>query len=123
MMKKVHILLILLLAVFLVPSGVFACGKSHSEMKCCKKEITSKTDKKECCKNKTSKDKKQTGCKGKCGQTLCSTSSVYSAISSPVSFEIQNDNFNFASKKQIFYSLETITSNGYSSIWLIPKIS
>ncbi len=123
-MKNNHIILIVLLAIFLIPSGAFACGKSHSEMKCCSKEITSKTVMKDCCKKTAhSKNKKQEGCNGKCGQTLCSTSSVNSAITASVLFEIEYDNFNFSSKKQKFPQSETVTSDGYSSIWLIPKIS
>ena len=121
-MKNIHFIIIILLAVFLTPSDAFACGKSNSEMKCCNKEISSNTNKKACCQKKTSKEK-QAGCNGKCGQALCSVSAGYSAIASLVSFDIIHDNFNFSSTKHLFYQSESITSDGYSSIWLIPKIS
>ncbi len=86
--------------------------------------MASKSAMKDCCqKNARSKNKKETGCNGKCGQTLCRTSSVNTAFTSTVAFEIQCDNFNFSSKKQKFYSSETLTADGYSSIWLIPKIN
>lgn len=116
-------LLIVLLAVFLMPSGAFACG-SHSEKNSCSKEMSSKTGMKDCCsKDSHSKSKKQKGCNGKCGHTLCSVSSVNIGIVSSIPVEIKDNIFNFSTKKQKFYQSVSFTSAGYSNIWLIPKIS
>lgn len=122
-MKNFHFLLIVLLAFFLTPGIALACGNGQSEMKCCSKEMTAKTTKKDCCQKKShSENEKQTGCKGKCGQALCSASAANSAVVSAASFEMEQNNFNFSSKKQRFYPSVSFTSDGYSSIWLIPKI-
>lgn len=122
-MKKFHILLIVLLGIFLVPTSTFAC-ESHSVNKSCGMEMSSKTKKKDCCsKDSESKSNKQNGCNGKCGQGLCSSSSVNIGIASFEQFRIQDALFNFSNKKQSFHQKVSFTSAGYSSIWLIPKIS
>jgi hypothetical protein len=121
-MKKIHILLIVLLGVFLMPTSAFACG-DHSNKKSCTKEMSSKAGMKDCCgKDSNSKSKKHDGCNGKCGHAMCSVSSVSIGIVSSFSTEIHENVFNFSTKKRKFYQSVSFTSAGYSSIWLIPKI-
>lgn len=107
---------------FFLPTSTYACG-TKTEKACCKKEKTSKTEKKDCCNGKHSKDK-DNSCGGKCGHSNCtsSTSMNFSLIST---FEIDftSTNFYFSSEKQKFYISKTFISSGFSSIWLIPKIS
>ncbi|NRT13956.1 hypothetical protein HNP99_000281 [Flavobacterium sp. 28A] len=120
-MKKFHILLIVLFGFFMMPNTTFACG--NSDRGSCTMEMSSKTKKKECCsKDSHSKSSKHKGCNGKCGQALCSSSSVNTAIPSAFQFEMQNSNFKFSTEKQKFYQTVSFTSAGYSSLWLIPKI-
>jgi hypothetical protein len=124
-MKKIHIYIVVLLGVFLMPNSAMACGNSNTSKETCSKEMTAKsTKKKSCCgTDSCSKKEKQKSCDGKCGHSMCSTSSVNSSLF--LSFEIENqiNNFFFASKKQKFYSSVAFLSDGYSSLWLIPKIS
>ena len=121
-MKKFHILLIVLFGFVMMPNTTFACGNSGSRS--CTMEMSSKTKKKDCCgKDSHSKSNKHDGCTGKCGKALCSTPSVNTAIASSIQFEINNANFNFSTEKQKFHQSVSFTSAGYSSIWLIPKIS
>lgn len=106
-----------------MPVTAVACGSSGAKDSC-SKEMTSKSDKKECCCSKPcSKEKKNKGCDGKCGHSSCTTSSVNMSFLLNTTFETPINVFNFSFEKQKFYSLNSITSDGYSSIWLIPKIS
>lgn len=107
---------------FFLPTSTYACG-TKTEKTCCKKETTSKTEKKDCCNGKHSKDK-DNSCGGKCGHSNCtsSTSANFSLIST-FEFDFNNTNFNFSSEKQKFYNSKTFISSGFSSVWLIPKIS
>ena len=121
-MKKIHMLFIVLLGVFLMPTSTFACG-SHSEKNSCAKEMSSKTGMKDCCsKDSKSKSKKHDGCNGKCGHAMCSVSSLNIGIVSSIPLEMDDNVFNFSTKKQKFHQSVSFTSAGYSSIWLIPKI-
>ena len=123
MIKRIHIVIIILtLGFFLLPTLSHACGTKTGKS-CCAKEKTSKIEKKDCCNSSNSKDK-DNGCEGKCGHPNCtsSTSINFSLIST---FEIDFTifNFNFLSEKQKFYNSKTFISSGFSSVWLIPKIS
>jgi hypothetical protein len=121
-MKKIHILLIVLLGVFLMPTATFACG-DHSVKKTCAKEMSSKEGMKDCCsKDSKSKSKSHNGCNGKCGHAMCSVPSLSIGIVSSIPSAINDDVFNFSTKKTKFYQSVSFTSAGYSSIWLIPKI-
>ncbi|WP_016988082.1 hypothetical protein [Flavobacterium sp. ACAM 123] len=121
-MKKIHIILIVLLGLFMMPNTTFACGNSDGGS--CTMEMSSKTKKKDCCeKDSRSKSNKHKGCDGKCGKALCSTPTVNTAIASHAQFEIDSANFNFSSEKQKFYQSVSFTSAGYTNLWLIPKIS
>lgn len=121
-MKKFHIILIVLFGFFMMPNTTFACGNSDSGS--CTMEMSSKSNKKDCCeKDSHSKSNKHNGCDGKCGKALCSTPSVNTAIASYTQFEIDNAIFNFSTEKQKFYQSVSVTSAGYTDLWLIPKIS
>ena len=107
-----------------MPTTAMACGGTSKE-KSCKKEITSiKKEQKSCCGNDSSKDDK--GCKGDCGQSKCSCSSPCPTTPFNLSTEIifQNNSYSFSliEKKQFSYVSPSI-SDGFQSIWLIPKIS
>lgn len=112
----------MLLGFFLLPSATYACGSgsgSHS----CKMEMSSKTKMKDCCNKKSnSKENKDKGCSGKCGQTMCSVSSVNIGIPATIQYEILNASFGFSEKKQNFSPSVSFLSDGYASLWLIPKI-
>ncbi|MFT5254637.1 MAG: hypothetical protein ACI87N_003714 [Flavobacteriales bacterium] len=121
-MKKIHVLLIVLLGVFLMPTSTFACG-DHSGKNSCSKEMSSKAGMKDCCsKDSNSKSKKHNGCNGKCGHAMCSAPSLHIGIVHSNPIENDDDVFNFSTKKPKFYQSVSFTSAGYSSIWLIPKI-
>lgn len=123
MSKKFCILLFVVFGFVMMPSIAFACG-TKMEKACCKKEMASKTEKKDCCGNDShSKSKNQNGCNGKCGQALCSSPSVNIGIASAFQLETHNNVFDFSTEKQKFYQSVSFTAAGYSSIWLIPKIS
>ena len=118
-MNKIHFILIVLLGFFLMPGTTYACG-SDSGNHSCKMEMSSKTKMKDCCSKKTkSKDK---GCSGKCGQLMCSVSSVNIGITSTIQYEIPNAILSFSEKKQNFSHSVSVPSDGYTSLWLIPKI-
>jgi hypothetical protein len=110
-----------MLGFFLLPALGYACG-TKSEKSCCKKEISSKTEKKDCCKNKQSKEK-DNNCGGKCGHSNCTSStSVNFSIISFYEIEFKNNNFDFSVEKSKFYHSETFISSGFTSVWLPPKI-
>ncbi|MEY3499846.1 MAG: hypothetical protein RL308_1515 [Bacteroidota bacterium] len=121
-MNKFHILVIVILGFFLMPTETFACA-SNSEKNSCNKETSANTEKMDCCKNDNhSKNKNNEGCNGKCGHSNCVTTSTQFSV---VFFEIQfnNSNFSFSDKKSNYFNSEDNLSSGFSSLWLIPKIS
>jgi hypothetical protein len=69
------------------------------------------------------KQKKNNGCNGKCGHAMCSVTSLNIGIVSPIPLAVEDNVFNFSNKRQKFHQSVSFTSAGYSSIWLIPKIS
>lgn len=107
-----------------MPISIYACGnKSHS----CKKEALSNTEKpqnKDCCGN--SKSSKNRGCAGKCGHSKCGCSSGSSScFSTNLTIEIlsPNNNLNFfTNQRNCFSDYSIAISDGFYSIWLIPKI-
>lgn len=118
-MKKIHILILVVLGIFLMPVSTFACG-SHSENHSCKKEMTSKTEKKDCC-GKNDSSKKE--CGGKCGHSKCGCSASGNLFAVTSEFHAANHTFDFSYGKQKFSTSETFVSSGFHSLWLIPKIS
>lgn len=122
-MKKIHFILLVLLGLFLMPSKAVACG-NHSGISSCGMEMPAKSKIKDCCnKESHSKSKKEKGCTGKCGQGICSGNSSYTtAINASNTFEIQKAVFNFNTEKQTMDLAIPLLSDGYATIWLIPKI-
>ena len=125
-MKKHHFILVVILGLFLMPSSAIACGKG-SEKSCCKKEISStKKEKKSCCDNDDSKDKDHKGCGGNCGHSKCGCSSTCPSSSvsflSEINFKVTMFSYSSIGKVKFLYATPSI-SDGFYSIWLIPKIS
>lgn len=105
-----------------MPVTTYACG-SDSSKQCCKMEMSSKTKMKDCCSKKSkSKESKDKGCTGKCGQSMCSVSSVNIGIIAPINYEMQKALLSISEKKQNFSHSISGLSDGYSNLWLIPKI-
>lgn len=123
-MKKFHILLIVVLSFFLMPTVALACG-NNSEKHSCKKEISSKTPSDDCCcsNGNHSKNKNHDNCGGKCGHSKCGCTSSCNSSISINGLNLNNKIFNFSYEKQNFYNSETFISSGFYSLWLIPKIS
>ena len=123
-MKKFQIILLFVLGIFFMPSEAFACGKESSKTKkscCSKKKTDAESDKKSCCDKKDTSEK---GCGGKCGQANCtSVSMTYFSVVTYNDIEIKSNLFVTADKKHFFCHNEANISNGFYSIWLIPKIS
>lgn len=109
-----------------MPDSAIACGKG-SEKNCCKNEISStEPEKKICCNSDNSKAKNHEGCKGNCDQSGCGCSSTCPPHSVSFLSEInfKNNMFSYSSieKVKFLYATPSI-SDGFHSIWLIPKIS
>ena len=122
MKKQLHIIIIILMLGFFLPTTSYACG-TKNEKSCCNKENSSKTEKKDCCNRKHSKDK-DNSCGGKCGHSNCtSSSSVNFSIISFYEINFKNNTFDFSTKKSKFYHSENFISSGFTSVWLPPKIS
>lgn len=111
---------LLLLASFLLPESTYACGMD-AKKSCCQKEIGTKSAQKECCKKSNSKDKNNS-CGGKCGHSNCTTTGINFSIITFNEIDFKNSYFNFLVTKSIFYHSETFTSDGFTSVWLPPKI-
>ena len=125
-MKKYHFILILLLGFLFVPSIAVACSVG-SQKSCCKKEISSVTkEKKSCCGNDKPIGKDHKGCEGKCGHSECGCSSTCpsSSISFLIETDINSNIFSYSSIEKVKFLFATPSiSDGFYSIWLIPKIS
>lgn len=121
-MKKVHLLALVLLGFFLMPTAIFACG-GHSGKNSCSKETSANMGKMDCCqKDGHSKNKSSHGCNGKCGHSNCiTTPTQFSAAFYNIQFN--NNDFAFLEKKQNYFNSKTNLSSGFYSLWLIPKIS
>ena len=125
MIKKWYIITLLLtLGFFVTPSIGYACGTKSAafEISCCSKEKSNKSCDKDCCKSKQSKDK-HNGCGGKCGHSNCIISTVSLNFILTNEIKLGRSNFDFSTEKQKIYTPETITSTGFFSLWIIPKIS
>ncbi|WP_395051389.1 hypothetical protein [Flavobacterium sp.] len=125
MTKKFHILLLIFTIGFLLMPVLTSACEMKSGKSCCNSETTSSNrEKKGCCKVVNhSKNKDHEGpCNGKCGHSNCTTSSVQFSIAF---FEIKfkNNNFKFSEKEHNYFNTQANISDGFFSIWLIPKIS
>ena len=107
-----------------MPNNAVACGTAK---KCCKKEISEvKTEKKSCCESEKQSSKDHNGCNGNCGHSKCGCSSTCSTSSVSFLAEIDFNSFifNCSSIEKVMFSYTTPSiSDGFYSIWLIPKIS
>ena len=125
MNKKFHIItLFFVLGLFLIPSTGYSCGTKSvkTEKSCCKVKLSNKKESTSCC-GSTSTDDKDNSCNGKCGNSNCtSTSSVSFSLFVYNEIEFTNNNFDFSTKKANFSHSENLLSDGFASIWLIPKI-
>jgi len=122
MKKRFHLFTLLLtLGFLLISKNSFACGMKSAKS-CCTTETSSKKEMKDRCKKKQDNEKSKP-CGGKCGHSNCTTSAP------SFSFILNNEvnfisyTYVFSTEKQKFYHNETNTSNGFFSLWLIPKIS
>jgi hypothetical protein len=125
--KKIHILFFLFaLGLFLLPSSSYACGNTTAKTSC-EKKVTSKekktTSDQNCCSSNHNGDHThQHGCNGKCDPSGCTTSTLHFSLLSANEFEFQNNAFNFSVENPIPYYKNLSISDGYTSIWLPPKI-
>ncbi len=109
-----------------MPNNAIACSVKSSK-KCCGTEVSfSKTEKKECCCTDKSNSEENKGCNGNCDNSLCGCAST--CTTSTVSFlsEINFETrvFNFPAVEKVnFPNAQSSISDGFYSIWLIPKIS
>lgn len=125
-MKKYHIILFLLLGLFLVPGSVMACDMDNSKSICEKEITTSNTYKKCCCGNDNSNESENKGCEGNCMDSKCGCTSSCTSVSlsflADSNFTFQEVYFSIFKKVSFSYTTPSI-SDGFHSIWLIPKIS
>ena len=125
-MKKYHIILVVFLSIFFMPDTAMACGSSNSKHTCEKEAKSTKTEKKSCCSSESSKSKDDKGCNGDCGHSKCGCSSTCppSSISflPEIIFKINFIRYSSIEKVKFTYTIPSI-SDGFHSIWLIPKIS
>lgn len=120
-MQKTTFILLLFLGFFLMSGNSYACEK-HVKMNHHKTETTSSASRKSCCKEKSG-DKK--GCEGSCGHSSCKCSSACNSFSAAtVSYLFSESNvvdYSFTSLVKTGHTTPSI-SDGFSSLWLIPKI-
>ncbi len=124
-MKKYHFILFLLLGIFFIPDNGYACGK-NSNRSCTKERSKTEKAKENCCSDNQKHNQKHNGCGGKCGHSECGCSSncPTSSVSFLSEINFKNKMFSDSSigKVKFLYTTPSI-SDGYYSIWLIPKIS
>ncbi|QSB28106.1 hypothetical protein [Flavobacterium sp. CLA17] len=127
MTKKAFILFLMLtIGFFLIPVSGFAC-ENHTGKNAPKREISANEKEKDCCKkdccSKAASPKKEKhDCDGKCSHTNCTTSSLQFSIPALNDFNLENSLFNFSIEKPVSYYNEASISDGFTSIWLRPKI-
>jgi hypothetical protein len=125
-MKKYHIILIVLVGMFLIPSTAMACGNSNSKHSCEKEVSSNKTEKKCCCCNDSSESKDEKVCNGVCGHSNCSCSSTCPTNSisflPEIIFKFNFISYSLIDKVKFSYTTPSIL-DGFHSIWLLPKIS
>lgn len=107
-----------------MPNITMACGSSNLEHTCAKETSTTKEEKKSCCDSAKNEDDK--GCNGDCGHSECDCSSICSTSSisflPQIIFKINFIHYSSIEKVTFSYTSPSI-SDGFHSIWLIPKIS
>lgn len=124
MNRFLYIVLFTLVGFLINPSEAYACGTKSvkTENTCCKEQLSNKKESKSCC-DSTSTDNEDNSCKGKCGHSNCTTvSSVGFSLFVYNEIEFTNNNFDFSANKSKFHHSENLLSDGFATIWLIPKI-
>lgn len=120
-MTKHLFILLLFIGVFFTPVNIFACGKDGVNHTCKTTHSTNKS-KAECsCCNK--KNNSHNNC---CGHSKCGCSATcHTSIALSVFLQSsQNNNYDFSFIEKVkFPSYDSSVSEGFYSIWLIPKIS
>ncbi|WP_316636313.1 hypothetical protein [uncultured Flavobacterium sp.] len=86
------------------------------------KNETTDSCQKECCKENHSSKKDQHGCNGKCDHSGCTTSGPALILIAANEFEFDHDLFNFSTEKTTLHHRTASISDGFTSIWLPPKI-
>ena len=124
-MKQFQILLLFLFSTLLLPHITMACGMSADKK--VDSEISNSSDQqqKSCCKEGSDSEKDHKNCSNTCEQSCCNcaTSSASSSFNftTEASFKNTNPQFFLIKETQFSYIAKPI-SDGFLSIWLIPKI-
>ena len=109
-----------------MPNNAIACSVKSSK-KCCGTEVScSKTEKNNCCCTDNSNSGESKGCNGNCDNSLCGCASTCTTptVSFLPQINFETRIFNFSTRAKVNFSTASPSiSDGYSSIWLIPKIS
>lgn len=121
MNKNFYIIFIIVFGFFLKSNMVFACN-NYSEKNSWKKEVSCKTESKNCC-NDNSKEQKSRGCNGKCGHSNCTILAVHVALFAPVLEQTNTEILISNLERENFKNLKTNISDGFQSLWTIPKIA
>ncbi|TDO77592.1 hypothetical protein EV143_104359 [Flavobacterium chryseum] len=104
----------------------YACGRASekisSEKKLSSQKEISHTCQNNCCEKSHDSKKDQHGCSGKCDHSSCTTTALQFSLIALNEFEFNNDLFNFSPEKSISYHKTASISDGFTSIWLPPKI-
>ena len=125
-MIKFHFILIFLLGILLMPASAVACGSKTSKKSCHQEVACCKSEKKECCCSDSCTSGENKGCNGDCDNSLCGcgSTSTTPTVSFISEFYFETRIFNFSTGAKVnFSNASPSISDGYSSIWLIPKIS
>lgn len=144
-MHKKHLIALVLFGLLLVSNQSWACGKKEPTKSCCSSKAIVET-KDTCCSSKTESDIKyaccgadtedtdksccasdtEKGCDGTCNHAGCNCAATCSVT--PVSlmfftsFDFTITNFPTFKKGHFLYQIPSL-SDGFTTIWLIPKIS
>ena len=131
MNKKIHILLLFIMGVFLIPSVSFACGSSCGGEKttkiktkgCCasKNDVQHQSVNKGCCDSSKS-SKQDKGCGGKCKHNSCHCTAPVLSLILPSFSELTINHFDFSNKKKSFTFEKLNISSGFYYIWTPPNI-
>lgn len=125
-MKRFHIILILLVGILFMPTSAIACGNKTSKKSCDKEVSCSTSEKKECCCTDKSNTEENKGCNGNCDNSLCGCASTCTTptVSFLPQINFETRIFNFPAVEKVnFPNSPSSISDGFYSIWLIPKIS
>ncbi len=124
-MKKIQLLIALIFCIYLMPNIGMACGNTHVGTADIEANQATEQQHESCCKSHESSDVEDTTCCGQCGHSTCTcsaTSSTSTFTLVAMTFFDPSITYFFALKKTNFNYLSKSISDGFLSIWLIPKI-